>query len=193
MKYLQISFLVVLIVVVSAFSADAGWLIYHEPELKGTILDINTKQPLQDAVIVAVYWKSTIGLGAGSIDSIINVHETLTDKDGVFHIPSYTTIIQPFSWQIPNRIIIFKPGYASLQLDLWASFTGSKSNELTGHFPWNTQLEYRVAGHGIVELPKLRSKEDFIRRTLGFPTGYGAKSLPLLYRAYEEEKSLYQR
>jgi hypothetical protein len=179
-------------IVVMPTSSEAGWLIYHEPIFDGKILDIDTKQPIEGAVVVVEYNKATMGLGAGSISSIISLRETLTDKEGNFHIPSYSTLIQPFSWQIPTTVIIFKPGYASLELGA-IYFTGKQIQEKEGSWPWSKELKYKLHGPGIVELPKIKTSEDLIKRTLGFPTGFGAKELPHLYKAYGEEKNLFNR
>ena len=43
------------------------------------------------------------------------MREALTDKNGEFYIPSYTTIIQPLSWETLVTFIIFKPGYGSFK------------------------------------------------------------------------------
>jgi hypothetical protein len=162
-----------LIVVFSVATSDAGWLIYHEPEFKGTILDTETKQPIEDAVVVAVYKKASIGLGAGSIDSIINVRETLTDKEGHFKIPSYTTFIQPFSWQIPTTCIIFKPGYPSVEVGSW-HFGGEELKEVQERgWYWTKELKYKLRGHGIVELPRIMSREE---RRISKPSPVGEKS-----------------
>ncbi len=142
MKIIKIIMLMLPIVVMPA-SSKAGWLIYHEPIFNGKILDIDTKQPIEGAVIVVEYNKATIGLGAGSISSIINLRETLTDKEGNFHIPSYSTFIQPFSWQIPATVIIFKPGYASLELGA-IYFTGNQIQDKEGSWPWSKS---QMSGH----------------------------------------------
>ncbi len=171
----------------AAADASAGWLIYHEKELKGKILDIDTKQPVEGAVVVVEYKKATVGLGAGSISSIIEVRETLTDKDGNFCIPSYTTVIQPFSWQIPNTVIVFKPGYASLETGV-SSFTDQIPVK-EGSWHWSKKLKYRILGAGIVELPKLKETEE---RRLHIPspiTGIDYKKQKMFMQLLNEERS----
>jgi len=170
-----------------AASSEAGWLIYHEPEFNGKILDIETKQPIEGAVVVVEYKKKTMGIGA-SMSSMFDVRETLTDKDGKFHFSPYTTLIQPFSWQIPTGFVIFKPGYASLKLGS-GYFTGEVTKEQEGTWP-NLELEvlkYRLRGSGTVELPKLVTRgQRLIARMIDIED-YSAKELPLLYKAITEE------
>jgi len=189
MRCVFIMVTLVIVFILTVASSYAGWIIYHETELNGKILDIDTKQPIEGAVIVVEYNKATIGLGAGSITSIINFRETLTDKDGDFHIPSYSTFIQPFSWQIPSTVIIFKPSYASIQLGT-RYFIGKQIQEQERSLPWSKVLKYFLRSTGIVELPRLKTREDIVKRTLEFPTGFWLKKLPLLYKAYDEEKNI---
>lgn len=150
------------ITLLSVATSEAGWLIYHESELKGQILDIDTKQPIEGAVVVVVYQTATPGLGAGQGSSCIDVREALTDKEGKFLIPSYTTIIQPFSWKIPGEVIIYKAGYASLtslQGVRPSRFVGMEATEREG--TWRqSELKYKLRSNGIVELPKIETWED---------------------------------
>jgi len=169
--------------------SEAGWLIFHEPEFNGKILDIETNQPIEGAVVVVEYKKETMGLGGGNISWVIDVRETLTDKKGNFHFPSYTTLIQPFSWQIQPIFIIFKPGYASIEWPLKKYFTGEETGVQEGTWPGPEfkGLKYRLRGLGIVELPRLTMREQrLVARRIGI-TGYTAKELPLLYKARDEE------
>ncbi len=187
----RIIILSVLIVAFIAASSEAGWLIFHEPEFNGKVIDIDTKEPIEGVVVVVEYNKKTMGIGA-SMSSIMDVRETLTDKEGNFHLPSYTALIQPFSWQIPTGVIIYKPGYASLVLGT-GYFTGEVTKEQGGswpQYPAFSGLKYRLRGPGIVELPKLKTKEQ--RLTAKYPADIfgaeiGAKELPLLYKIISEE------
>ncbi|MEK7846623.1 MAG: hypothetical protein AAB257_06635, partial [Nitrospinota bacterium] len=98
-------------------SYAGGWLIYSKPEFKGKVIDAETKEPIEGAVVVAVYSKQAIRIEPESVGITIDVKESLTDKDGDFRIPSYITIIDPFAWSKPVTFIIFKPGYGSFPND----------------------------------------------------------------------------
>lgn len=189
------------ILVFVSVPAFAGWLIYHKPAFKGKVIDAETKEPIEGAVVVVTYTKETMGI-PHKYSSIIDVRETLTDKNGEFYIPSYTTLIQPLSFEEWTRFIILKPGYGSfpyyrvspsMELSLMGIeefFTGDVGKEgeiVEKDAPW----EKHKVTLGIVKLPKLKTREEIQRRMLGFPTGFGIKELPLLYRAYEEEKKMF--
>lgn len=185
---LRITILSMLLVAFMAASSEAGWLIYHESEFNGKIIDIDTKQPIEGAVVVVEYKKETLGMGAGNYSTVIGVRETLTDKDGNFHFPSYTTLIQPFSWQDHTVFLIYKPGYASLELGLKNYFTGEKTTEREGSSP-GSEFKYRLLA-GIVELPQLRTREQRLSARMIYIEDYTAKELPLLYKALNEEGKL---
>jgi hypothetical protein len=82
--------------------------------------------------------------------------------------------------------IIFKPGYASLELGLKDYFTGVVGRELNGWYPWNNELRYRVIDPGIVELPKVKSRDQRLKATPGHITEVRNKT-PLLNRFIDEE------
>jgi hypothetical protein len=178
----------VLLVAFMAASSEAGWLIFHEPEFNGKILDIDAKQPIEGAVVVVEYKKETLGVGAGNMSSVIAVRETLTDKDGNFHFPSYTTLIQPFSWQIPTVFVIYKPGYASVELALKDYLTGKEKREVEGSWPIPEfkGLQYRLLTE-TVELPKLSTREQRLMSRRIYIENYTAKELPHLYKALGED------
>jgi len=180
----------VLLVGFLSSSANAAWPIYHEPEFNGQILDIDTKEPIEGAVVVVEYKKESMGMGAGHESSVIKVRETLTDKDGKFHIPSYTTtLLLPFTWQDHSIFIIYKPGYASIQLALNDYFTGKDMSEQVGSWPDQDlrMLKYRLRCPGIVELPKLQTREQRLRARRIYIVDYNSKELPLLYKSLGEE------
>jgi hypothetical protein len=167
-----------------------GCYYYHEPAFKGTILDIDTKQPLEGAVVVAEYTKASLGL-VESPSSIIDVRETLTDKEGHFCIPPYTAFIQPFSWQIPNSIIIFKPGYASLKLRTEYFIGEALKEEQEGSWLWTKEMRYKLRGAGIVELPRIRTMEErrqaWMDADIFGPEFKFGEKIPLLYIMVSEE------
>jgi hypothetical protein len=157
-------------------SYAGGWLIYSKPEFKGEVIDAETKGPIEGAVVVAVYSKQAIRIAPDSVGITINVKETLTDKDGNFRIPSYTTIIDPLSWSKPVTFIIFKPGYGSfpdwrimppkgmMEIHFEEFFSGKvgEIREVPVKEPWKIGAESKKekVAFGVVELPKLKTKEE---------------------------------
>lgn len=146
--------------------ASADWLIYHKPAFEGQILDGETKEPIEGAVVVALYSKRTLGLGAGTLSSVIEIREALTDREGRFRIPSYATVIQPFSWSSSVFFTIYKPGYASLdEMNLEDLFAGRASEFPLDELPWvyNQKRIFRFRAPNIVELPKPTTRDEQIK------------------------------
>jgi hypothetical protein len=203
MKIVKIIIAAAFLFTFMAASSEAAWLIYHKPEFKGKVIDAETKEPIEGTVVVAVYYKATMGLGAGSISSIINTREVLTDKDGIFRIPSYTTIILPFSWSASASFIIFKPGYGTFPLmQVYPPSLSLPDQEIffsagVGAERWlnayvaDWKYEYKTLKTGIVELPKVKTLEQR-RKALMDVDVYGPhikpKELPLFYKMIEEER-----
>lgn len=194
MKYL---FSILLIVIAMTFSSvqSFAWLIYHKPEFRGRVIDAETKEPIEGAVVVAVYNKYTIS-PIERYSSVIDAKETLTDKNGEFYFPSYSTLIQPFSGEGLARFIIYKPGYGNFpdkQItpigvsddETFFSKGIGKTGELEGLV--DRKIAMIKVTFGIVELPKLKTREERLRAIPSSPTDIRSKELPLLYRAINEE------
>jgi len=182
--------------------AFAGWLIYHKPAFKGKVIDAETKEPIEGAVVVVTYSKETIGI-PHKYSSIIDVRETLTDKNGEFYIPRYITMIQPLSFEDMANFIIFKSGYGSFpnyqavpsgitpidQETFFSRDIGSEGElEMWVKEEKGPVLKISQVTFGIVELPKLKTREERIKASRIGVTEYRSKDLPLLYKALNEEQ-----
>ena len=81
-----------------SFSASAySWPLYSKPEFRGRVIDAETKQPIEGAVVVVLYKKWEFGGPGGGNTLPFDAKETLTDKNGEFYFPSYRTVIGPLS------------------------------------------------------------------------------------------------
>jgi hypothetical protein len=123
----------------------------------------------------------------------------LTDKNGEFDFPSYTTLIQPLSAASYSEFIIYKPGYDTFPAR-GTTLSGLGLDGIETFFSKETgsegELKVMVKGgyfkiakvtFGIAELPKLKTKEERLRTMPSTPTDIGAKELPLLYKIMNEE------
>ena len=90
-----------------------GWLVYYKPAFRGRVLDSETGEPIEGAVVVAQYYSHPIFTIHGGGAEIIRVRETLTDKNGEFHIIPYVRLINPNSTEFDTEFVIFKAGYGS--------------------------------------------------------------------------------
>jgi len=186
---------------ISAFctSCFAGWIIYHKPAFRGRIIDAETKKPIEGAVVVAKYYKYPIisGPGGGSA-SIMHIKEALTDKNGEFLIPSYTTVIQPLSIEDQATFIIYKPGYGrfpyqrvsppkpmsspAIERFFWKESFGKQGEIILSFGP----LKKGYGTYGVVELPPLKNRKERLRAVPSPPTDK-IKDTPFLYKAINEE------
>jgi len=86
----------------------ANYLFYFDSTYKGKVIDAETKEPIQGAVVVAAYKERSLDWY-----QIMDVKETLTDENGEFEIPFYFKF-KPWHvlrWQGRTEFIIWKPGY----------------------------------------------------------------------------------
>jgi hypothetical protein len=180
-----------------AESSEASWLIYHKPEFKGRVIDAETKEPIEGAVVVVVYNKFLPGLtGTGGNTNPMKIKETLTDKYGEFNFPSYTTLIQPLSTEDKAEFIFYKPGYggpiytSKIMTPLNEEKYFAKEIGSTGELIGPTYENFKVT-FGMIELRKVKTREERLLASSISITRYDSKDLPLLYKALNEEyKSL---
>lgn len=191
MSRTKIIIMALLLVVLMTSTTEAGWLFFHESEVTGKILDIETKQPIEGALVVILYNKKTLeNIIGDSYSTVIDIRETVTDKDGHFYFPSYTTVVQPFSCQADSTFIIFKAGYASIdKMELKGYLYGDDATEWESSWPYPKLrlLKYKTRP-GIVELPKLTTKEQ---REVAMPSpidGINYEKQKLLIHFLDEER-----
>lgn len=92
---------------------------FDEPGLRGKLIDAETSQPVQGAVVYGYYATAAGSLGGGeTIKEILRVFEVESNAEGVFEVPAWKT-----NWSITSgeprqrfpAIAIYKDGY---KLDL---------------------------------------------------------------------------
>lgn len=83
---------VLVIAVIGLFPAPAkAWLYYSVPPIQGTITDATTGKPIENAVLV-VRWVKTSYVVLHPQSVVMKKMYVATDKNGVFRIPSYWSI-----------------------------------------------------------------------------------------------------
>lgn len=100
-----------LIIVLFTATGCAGFV---RGPFSGKVIDAETKEPIEGAVVLVVWNKDIYGSPGGPSAYFNNVKETLTDKNGEFFIEKYYGFtINPLA-RIRNAsssLIIYKPGY----------------------------------------------------------------------------------
>ena len=188
---LNVKMLIIFSVLTCSTVCDASWLIYHKPEYHGRVVDIDTGQPIEGAVVIAKYQKETLSPPVEPHSSTIHVKERLTDKNGYFFFPSYTTVIQPFSWEYDVSFLIYKPGYLcygwSVMPDIFEGKGKKDSAELFE--TWNKSLKFKFTASGTILLPKVIRYEDRFQSLLKFnvPSDYSLR-LPIARKIDDEER-----
>ncbi len=187
-KWFLAPIVAVLAVCAAVSASEAAWLFYHKPAYEGRVLDAKTEQPIEGAVVVAVYYKQTFGVvewGTG----VIRVKETVTDNNGRFRFPSYTTLINPLAWSLQVCFTIFKPGYASVNnVDLTAAFTNKVPEFPELSEPWNMQLKIMLRP-GEVLLPKVTQEKDIGWSGTLLGGAVRDEQIPILRRMLMDERN----
>ena len=162
---------------------------YHKPEYRGKVIDIETGAPIEGVVVAVIYTKTVYAV-ADTLTSFVKATEVLTDKNGIFVIPSYTTIIPPLTWDgDPTSFIFYKPGYGSYSTGGFYGecfTTTCNEEEFIGSTLHKPPLQYRI-GTGYVALPKVKNKRQRLNATSMAGINLGPKKLPMLFKAINED------
>jgi hypothetical protein len=151
MKRAALLFLLVLCLVISASGcatpAIGPW--------RGKVVEAGTMQPIEGAVVVAVWHKQSFGGPGGPNEGFLDAAETLTDKEGNFEIQPRRYLIIPLIRESSSRpdFTIYKPGY------------GYFPNERVA--PKEAITQFFLNERTVVELPKWTDKKQRLK-TLGY-------------------------
>jgi hypothetical protein len=88
------NFIILIIIILLGISpafASSGWIIYREGAFKGKVIDAETKEPIEEAVVVAIYNIREYSF-VESNTMAKDAKEVLTNKNGEFYIPSHIFI-----------------------------------------------------------------------------------------------------
>ena len=155
----------------------------------GKVIDAQTKEPIEGAVVVAA-WKEELTTATATHTRVKVVKEVLTNKDGEWSIegPSGgdigdTKAITSFltgKWFLKRpEFIVFKPGYCPCPVVGIEACYKMKPGGLDGDGE-------------ILELPKLKNKKDRWQAVPGPVTGEGAleKQKEFMQKINEERRNL---
>lgn len=107
------SFALVLALVALAAGCVLAPPVYWGREIRGRVVDADTGEPIEGAVVVADWKLYSGGWGHGGHGDSLRKEETLTDADGRFAFPSWGPTMRP-SYTILDdapRILVFRRTY----------------------------------------------------------------------------------
>ena len=117
------------------------------PSFKGNVIDVETKQPIPGAVVLAVHYKELPSV-AGSNSYFVDAQETLTNEQGEFKTPWKLRWFVAYRGYAEGKLTIFKPGYGVFPKHRGCRAVGENK---TWPSPWK-----RI----VYELPKLKTREE---------------------------------
>ena len=179
-----------------ATSTYAGSIFYSKPEYRGRIIDAETKQPIEGAVVVVLYYKVNLIGGPGGPNSyVFEAKETLTNKKGEFYFPAYSSLLL-FTKDAGVVFIFFKPGYISINdraIDTGIAGTRIGLNKYLATDIIGKEAEFTLNSFAQGKIVKWKGPLGIMELTKGerdpsTPTDYRSKELPLLFKALNEDR-----
>lgn len=148
-------FLLMLLFLTFLSSTASCAIIHKYGPYYGKVVDAETKEPLEGAAVLAVFYTEEYG-PAGAITRYADAIETTTDKNGEFTIPAHRVTVFRLlqGWDSHGYFTIFKLGY--------------------GHYPDSKGVNPMFTPNGslpakqyvTIELPKLKTKEEIEKNGL---------------------------
>jgi hypothetical protein len=96
--------------------ACAGHLVYSSGPYRGKVIDAETKQPLDGAVVLAIWYREVPVAPHGPAVDYHDALEVLTDARGEFTVPARTHLTPIGAIREPE-FVIYHPGYGSYPSD----------------------------------------------------------------------------
>jgi hypothetical protein len=154
MKSILLSVIMVIITATGCASFERG-------PFSGRVIDLETREPIEGAVILVV-WQKAIYLSPGGPSTYFEeAKEALTDKEGKYHIDKYYGFtINPLAEMRDPEFLIFKPGYCVFP----KGFGMASCNAMK---PKDEYYDAFVKGGIIFELPKLKTREERLKNLPG--------------------------
>lgn len=144
-----LSMIIVLTMTASGCYAHGPW--------RGKVIDVETKEPIVGAAVVAGWDKEKAG-PAGRLSDFYHTEETKTDKDGNFEIPSLYATSMPLLREIKGPyFVIYKPGYMS-----YPGFPANPKDRIPKDFIKGTVIELLKAKTEKDRLDSARSADTYI-------------------------------
>ena len=175
MKKLCLTIAVFLLTTTNVLSAD--FLYHSDGPYRGKVLDLETGEPIEGAV-VAAEWTLT--------HRFCDAKETVTDKNGEFILPKGSCFsFWPFTEMDPARVVVFRPGY------LGYPPLGASPEERRARMPGFTGYEFRdKEQYNLIKLGRPKTRGDR-ESTLGNADLSGDETfsrLPMLIKLLNEER-----
>ena len=168
-----------LISATNGFSAD--FLYHSDGPYKGKVVDLDTGQPIEGAVVAGVWALSF------NFTPFCDAKETVTDKEGEFILPKASCFtLWPLAEMDRMDIVVFKPGY------LGYPPLGPSPEERRARMPDFTGDEFKNRDqYYIIKLgkPNTREEKEFTYYGVGglFISDQAFRKLPLLLESVNQE------
>ena len=91
-------------------------LVRYDRSYKGKVIDADTGEPIEAAVVLGV-WNKEYPTPGGGVSEFYDARETVTDKNGEFSISGMG--LRVMSNLEPMDVVIFKAGYEHLGYMQW--------------------------------------------------------------------------
>lgn len=168
----------------SSVFAKPAFFYYSEGPWKGKVIDKETREPIEGAVVLAVWLKYYLGDGSYFFDAV----EVLTDKEGNFFIPRFRAlnIIPVIRYIDGPKFTVYKPGYPV--------FPAVGAQDFEKYFSKELQVDEDALSEMfkkgvVIEMPRLKTREERLdAQSSALPTQVPDKKMMSLLNLINTER-----
>jgi hypothetical protein len=167
--------------------SGCGFIIFLDKGYHGTIIDADTKEPIQGVVVAAIYSAGCLAPAHG-YSKRLGARETVTDANGSFRTPVFFTINSLNCFRGVTAFAVFKGGYGDHHNPYLRSLPGSILLNFdyyiyASDLPDTDDLFRKGV---VIELPKLKAAHERQEARPDVPWGI-EKDMPELRKALDTE------
>lgn len=178
--------LFLLFVIFTANVYAGGWIYYSDGTYKGKVIDADTGEPIEGAVVAGVWELNLLYLKLSDpLPRFCDAKEAVTNKNGEFVVPKASCVhLWPFGRIERPSFIVFKPGYLAYPP------LGASPEEREAKMPGFREVFKDKNQYNIIRLGKPRTREErrLIYSSTGFSNDKARKQLPILLKLLNEER-----
>lgn len=155
--------IILLLLVLTSNIFGRGWICYHDGPYKGKVVDAETGEAIDGAVVLGEWPLEHYGGPAGPIITFCDAQETVTDKNGEFKVPrAFCFHIWPFTKMGEESFKVFKPGYDSYppSLPVLKSPVTKEISEAAQKYKHEYIVDIKKGENNLIKLKSAKDKTE---------------------------------
>lgn len=163
LKFIIILAFILFISIAASNIFGKGWIFYNDGPYRGKVVDADTGEPIEGAVVVGMWKLEAYGGPAAPSEPYCDAQETITTKNGEFIVPKASCFfLWPFTKMGMAELVIFKPGFDSYPplLPIIKPLSTKESMEEEHKYKLEYSVDIERNKNNLIRLKRAINKEE---------------------------------